>query len=233
MGEVEIWKPIKGYEGRYEFSNLNNVKSIGRVVKNRYSTYWVGDIVLKPVFDGRYYKVNLCLNRKGKTFGIHQLVAMYHFGHIPNGLHLVVDHINDITTDNRVENLQVITQRENINKKHIKRSSKLTGVYWKNLNKKWSSKIYLNKKAINLGLFDTEEEASEYYENALKNHLLGLPIKTNIKEKSSKYKGVSWKKCCEKWSASITIEGKRTYLGNFTTEIDAHNSLQSYRKNIS
>ena len=31
---MEIWKDIKGYEGRYQVSNLGNIKSLKRVIVN-------------------------------------------------------------------------------------------------------------------------------------------------------------------------------------------------------
>ena len=41
---------------------------------------------------------------------------MAFLNHKPNGNKLVVDHINNVKTDNRLSNLQIITQRKNTSK---------------------------------------------------------------------------------------------------------------------
>lgn len=121
--QLEIWKPIKGYEGIYEFSNLNNVKSLSRIIKKKNGAVInLKEKILKQTFNKGYYKVGLYLNGELSNLGIHQLVAMEHLGHTVCGLKLVVDHINEIKTDNRIENLQIITQRENIIKSLAKRN---------------------------------------------------------------------------------------------------------------
>jgi len=123
--QVEIWKPIKGYEGVYEFSNLNNVKSLSRVINRKNGGFNISkERLLKPSLSGGYYKVTLTLNKEVRCFGIHQLVAMEHLGHTVCGYELVVDHINEIKTDNRIENLQIITHLENVMKSRVKRDAK-------------------------------------------------------------------------------------------------------------
>ena len=123
--QIEIWKPIKGYEGYYEFSNLHNVKSLSRIVNRRNGGFNISkERILKQTLNNGYYKVTLCLNGDVSVFGIHQLVAMEHLGHTVCGYELVVDHINEIKTDNRIENLQIITHLENVMKSRIKRNVK-------------------------------------------------------------------------------------------------------------
>jgi len=219
MGEVEIWMSIPGYEGRYEFSNLHNIKSL---------KYGKERVLKQTIFKG-YYQVGLYLNGKLNTFRIHQIVAMCHLGHVPDGYTLVVDHKNEIITDNRIENLQIITARENVSRSKKNCSSKSVGVSLCKTSKKWSSKIRINGKQIHLGLFDNEIEASQYYENALKDNLQGLSIKTKKRTNSSIYEGVSWYKKYEKWKSSICINKKQIHLGYFNNEIDAHNTYQAYK----
>lgn len=63
----EVWKPITGYEGLYEISNLGRVKSLGRVRKRKGSCkvpatteYWnYKPRILKPIKMHNYLKVNL------------------------------------------------------------------------------------------------------------------------------------------------------------------------------
>lgn len=233
MVNQEVWKPIKGYEGKYELSNLYNVKSVERYVKHRTSgLILIKEKILKQYFYKGYYQVGLCLNSKKRNFGIHQLVAMEHFGHVPCGFTLVVDHINHITTDNRLENLRIVPQRINANKKHLKSSSQYTGVSWAKTKNKWISKIIINGKQIHLGQFDTEKEASEYYENSLKNHSLGLPIEIKKATFTSKYTGVYWAKNRNKWQVFIYVNDKRICLGYFNIKIEAHNIRQIALENI-
>ena len=153
----EIWKEIEGFKD-YEISNLGRVKSI-RKGKERF---------LKLNLGSNYLRVSLSRNGKSKTIRIHQLVAEAFLNHKPCGYKLVVDHINGIKTDNRLKNLQVITQRENASKDRKGGTSKYVGVYWNKSNKNWRARIQINGKDKNLGSFTDELKASETYQKALK-----------------------------------------------------------------
>lgn len=163
----ELWKDIPGYEGIYQVSDLGNVRSLDRVVhgKGRYLCFKKGRI-LKPGLRDGYQCYCLCINGTQRTYYTHQLVAIVFLNHKPDGQNLVVDHINNIKTDNRLENLQVITQRYN-SSKDSRGTSKYTGVYWQIKAKKWMAYITINGKRIHLGLFTDEEEAGLAYQKAL------------------------------------------------------------------
>lgn len=161
--EGEIWKDIEGYEGLYQVSNLGRVKSLPRkgVGKN--------ERILKQIDNtGGYLTVTIYLNKKGKIRRVHKLVAEAFLNHKPNGMNLVVDHINDIKIDNRVENLQIVTTRFNAFKTQGKYSSKYKGVNWNNLKNKWQSRILIGGKRKHLGYYDCELKAHLAYQNALK-----------------------------------------------------------------
>ena len=156
----EVWRDIPNYEGIYLVSNIGNVKSLHRDKH----------VILKHGDDGRGYKiVGLSFRNKSKTVKIHSLVAMSFLNHKPDGTHkVVIDHINNIKTDNRVENLQLISSRENSTKDLKNGTSKYIGVCWDKDRGTWNAKIKINGKTKNLGRFKTEIEASQAYKNALK-----------------------------------------------------------------
>ena len=166
---MEIWKEIKGFE-HYEISNLGRVKSLARaIVYSSGKIRYYEDKLLTPSINKQGY-LRVTLSNKGvvKTVNIHKILAVAFLNHKSSGCKLVVDHINNIKTDNRLENLQVITQRENASKDKKNFSSKYTGVYFFKRDKKWKSQIRVNGKCKHLGIFNDELEAAEAYQKALK-----------------------------------------------------------------
>lgn len=157
----EIFKDVPGLEGRYQVSNLGNVKSL---IRNR---------LLKPATNRGYFFVylNTFKGEKSKYYFVHQLVAMAFLGHVRDGHKITVDHINGCKTDNRLENLQLLTNRENVSKgKRLKanKTSQFTGVcHYPDRKYQWMASIQINKKIKNLGYYATELEASYAYLNAL------------------------------------------------------------------
>ena len=155
LSRMENWKDIKGYEGHYQVSDLGRVKSIKKGTER----------ILADRLGGRYYKATLCKNGKTKDKYVHILVAESFLNYKGGDRSIVVDHINNDRFDNRLANLQVITQRENINK-NCKGSSKFYGVY-NGYKDKWYAHLRVDGKDVHLGTFDTEERASIAYQFAL------------------------------------------------------------------
>lgn len=114
MANKEIWKPIKGFEGYYEISNMGRVKSLERMVPYRILGLYrkqEGQI-LSAASDGYgYLFVILNKNRTKKTGKIAILVAEAFVSGKKEGLQ--VNHKNGVKTDNRSENLEWVTPREN------------------------------------------------------------------------------------------------------------------------
>lgn len=166
----EEWKIIPGYED-YMVSNIGSVKSL-KHGKER---------ILKPRKSSKgYLRVTLC-NVSQKTIFIHQLVAMAFLGHKLNGYTNIIDHINNNRLDNRVENLQITTNRENCSKDRKNKTSIYTGVHFHKQSKKWASHIWIVNEQVHLGYFDNEIEAYNAYLTKLNE------IDENIKNKTDKF----------------------------------------------
>ena len=168
--EKEIWKDIPQYEGYYQVSNLGRVRGLDRVVSGRWGTHSLKGKVMRLSSDGRYLIITLRKLNKKRMFSVHSLVAMAFLGHVPNVRSgLVVDHIDEDKTNNSVNNLQVVTHRVNLSRRGG--SSEYVGVSWHKTKKKWGSSIRIDGKGKHLGYFENEIEASEAYQNYLKNNL--------------------------------------------------------------
>jgi hypothetical protein len=126
--------------------------------------------LLKPRIDTTgYFIVGLYKHKMQKKRTIHQLVAVVFLNHKPCGYKLVINHIDFNKLNNNVNNLEIVTSRENANKKHLKSSSKYTGVCYLKDRNKWQSQIIVNGNKIHLGIFKEEKEASNAYQLYLKN----------------------------------------------------------------
>lgn len=164
--ENEIWKDVPGYEGIYMVSDLGRVKSLERTkLGYKNSIIKINERIINGyTSNNRYTSITFHKNNKQKTFEVHKLVAMAFLNHIPDGTRkIVVDHINNIKTDNRVCNLQLITQRENSSKD----KNKLKFSACKTRDGKFQSSIFVNGKTKYLGRFNNVEEAQEAYKKAL------------------------------------------------------------------
>ena len=157
--DKEVWRSIKDYED-YQVSNLGRVKSL-KFGKER---------ILKKSLNGTGYNhVILYKDNVSKTIEIHKLVAIAFLNHKLDGMKLVVNHIDFNRLNNNVDNLEVVTNRENTNQKHLKSTSKYTGVCWVKSKNKWQSQIRINGEKKYLGLFIDEIEAANAYQTALNN----------------------------------------------------------------
>ena len=176
---IEVFKDVPNYEGIYQVSNLGNVKSLK----------WKKEIIMKQGISSRYLAVNLRKENVSKTYRIHVLVAMAFLDFKPNKQVLTIDHKNGVRTDNRLENLQIVTQRENIQNYHKSRKGQI-GADWHEQTKKWRSRIYINKRIVHLGLFEEEKDALKAYEIAnqeIENFENTKQFRTLIKQKIKHY----------------------------------------------
>lgn len=103
----EWWRPIPGYASRYQVSNQGRVRSLlfrGRVRVKAY--------VLKPSVNYGYHRVSLYDdNGQPRIWAIHRLVLLAFRGQPAPGQE--ASHLNGVRDDNRLDNLEWATHREN------------------------------------------------------------------------------------------------------------------------
>ena len=132
---TEIWKPVVGYEGLYEVSNLGNVRSLDRVTSfisrtqegKEYTTTRTlkGKLMKQKVNQDGYKEIALCLDGKSKSYKVHRLVAEAFLDN-PNN-YPIINHKDENKQNNMVwvnknglidykkSNLEWCTQQYNIN----------------------------------------------------------------------------------------------------------------------
>ena len=110
----EIWKDIKGFEGRYQVSNLGRIKSLSRIVSTGRNGYRkIKECILVPRNStNNYQKISIRIYPKRYWFDVHRLVAE---AFIPNPDKLpIINHKDNNPTNNRVDNLEWCNQSHNI-----------------------------------------------------------------------------------------------------------------------
>ena len=127
---MEEWKDIPGYEGLYQISSLGRIKSL----------YYGKERILKTNLNSRgYVRIPLHKNNQKKSYFVHRLVAT---AFIENKLNKeVVNHLDCNPLNNRVDNLEWCTQKENMEyMSYLGRSDKTKE--WINKIQKSNSKYY-------------------------------------------------------------------------------------------
>lgn len=104
---MERWKPIPGFDDRFLASDQGNIMSVN------YHNYGRQRILKKSLNKCGYEVVCLFYKGKGHVCLVHRLVAKAFLDN-PNGLP-VINHLNEIKTDNRLDNLCWCSIRDNIN----------------------------------------------------------------------------------------------------------------------
>ena len=158
--QIEIWKPVFGYKEYYHVSNLGNVKTLERYIKNGQFSYFKKPKILKPGTNPDGYKTVVLYGKDNKRqFKVHSLVATS-FIENPRKLEMV-NHIDEDKSNNNMSNLEWVSRRENgVHRyKNKNTTSKYCGVSWSKASKKWISTIRYNNKQIYLGCYFTELEA--------------------------------------------------------------------------
>lgn len=93
----------------------------------------------------------------GKDYFAHRVAWFLYYGVWPVNQ---IDHINQIKTDNRIDNLREVSNEENCKNQTLRKTNKSgrIGVYFDNQHKKWRASIRFNNKTVHLGLSKNIEE---------------------------------------------------------------------------
>ena len=146
--------PVPGYDGYYctrsgrIFSAMKSFHEIATNAKDK---------------DG-YLKATLYKDKKPIHLRKHRVIAMTFLG----DSELMINHKNSIKSDNRVENLEYVSERENQSHRR-KRDGYLVGVCWARKEHKWRAYFQQDHKWEHLGFYDSKEEAKEAYLHRLNN----------------------------------------------------------------
>ncbi len=111
---IEVWKPVIGYKGAYEVSDLGRIKSLARtIMRSNGKTLYVRERIIKPSKDKKGY-LRFCLSKNGVsvTCKVHRIVAQ---SFIPNPYdYAEVNHITGNKLDNSISNLEWVSHSKNV-----------------------------------------------------------------------------------------------------------------------
>lgn len=113
---MENWVPVYGYEGRYEVSDVGNIRSL---IDNKHRERITPLILKQKRTRGGYKSVGL-RNEKGQKFVLIHRIELMSFKGLPESDDYETMHLNDIRDDNRLVNLKWGTHQDNVDDKVMK-----------------------------------------------------------------------------------------------------------------
>lgn len=156
----------------------------------------------------------------------HRAVWIMHNGPIPKNK--VINHINGIPGDDRIENLEVVSQKENASIKRVNKNinnvSGITGVSYCSEKDKWYANIMIDHHTINLGRYEDFFEACCARKSAENKRRLGAIITPAKLGRTSKYgvNRIEYQKAGQRYRAYYYNEcGKKIGLGSSKNFFDA------------
>lgn len=99
----------------------------------------------------------ICIGIDGPQYLAHKLAYLY----IHNHYGKEIDHIDHISTNNRINNLRTVSHTENGRNQKLRstNTSGFNGVNWDSDRNKWVARIRHDRKTIHLGRFDNIDDA--------------------------------------------------------------------------
>lgn len=184
----EIWKSIKGYEGKYEVSNLGRVRSIPRDTihesddkRNSYIKHHEGRMLKQSMARDGYLRVSLYnKDNKLKYIPVHRLVAIAFVDGYKEGMQ--VNHINEMKFVNCAVNLEWVTPKQNVN--YGERTSKANAT--RRTHAHFAKVLQVNDEGIIVCEYNSQREAAEV--NMIPRTRLCQAMKSN-----EKLKGYYWR----------------------------------------
>ena len=219
----EIWEDIPKYNGKYQASNLGRIRCTPQVFRSKSKIIKTNYYIVKDSLTNEGYRRVALTNKQGdkRIMGVHRWIMFAFQGEVSEDVQ--VNHINGVRDDNRLCNLEYVTQRQNNNHRKILNpdvfTSKYPGVYNSNRRRggaKYESSITLNGKNYYLGSNDNDYELYLKYKEALYNYenFGEIPKPVEIKNRTSKIKGVGF----HSPSGKYRVRYKNRYIGIFDTE---------------
>lgn len=136
----------------------------------------------------------LVIWNNGKLSPAHRLIWEHVNGSVPAKLD--IDHINGVRTDNRIENLRLVTRSQNNqNVRRARIDNETSGVKGVSLHKqsgKWRARITVNHQRFHLGNFDTVDQAANAYVQAASIHHTHNPHAKRKAPRSCEPRGSAW-----------------------------------------
>ena len=110
-------------------------------------------------FDGKGYR-RVVYKQGCKSIGVHRIIFLMHHGYLPE----VIDHINGMPADNRIENLRAATRQTNNQNSRLARhnTSGVKGVSYSKQNKCWRCSLSFKNKTKEVSGFITKEDAADF-----------------------------------------------------------------------
>ena len=199
----------------------------------------VDDVDYEGVSKHRWY-----LNSNGYVygyFGNNKRLLLHRYILGISGRQKQVDHKNRNPLDCRRENLRICNNRQNTGNTSKRKTNKsgYKGVCWAKRFKKWRATITDNSKQIHIGYFNSLDEAAKAYDK-MATKVFGEFAGLNFPNEDNTYfdDGITRRppsNCITpgvyltKWGryvAHIKIDGKRTYLGSFSSEEEAATAIE-------
>lgn len=201
---IEVWKDIKGFEGKYQISNKGNIKSL------KYNNTNQSKIMQPQINKKGYRRINLWKNNKPHQYLVGTLVAE----HFLKKEHpdLVPVHIKD-KLDDSIENLMFVTKSEARHQSHKKENQNIRIMY--NFNSKEYRQFI---KIANKNGITAHQMYKRLYEGWTIEEAITIPIKRKeriLKKKMYDYYGKpkSISQLSEKCNIKTSVIYKRLSRG--------------------